>query len=78
MINVLNPASYSYPLNIDLESVLLAKENYASAPGNKLAMYQLKKAVYNTSLTLKAKQVSGELSSEVCDTVNDYIWGLLL
>lgn len=78
MGRVYDPKNYSYPLNEDMLLAYSLKEIFEQNPNDVFSKYKLKNAIYNVSLTLKAKRVTGELTPNVCDEIEDYFWGLIL
>lgn len=72
------PNDFPYPLNEDMQAVYDAKEVSDADPNNEAKFYALKKAIYETTLTMKSICIDGRLRPDKRDEIADYFWGFLL
>jgi len=73
-----DPNDFPYPLNEDMEAIYVAKEVSDAAPDDSAKFYALKKAIYETTLTMKSICIDGRLRPDLRDEMADYFWGFLL
>lgn len=55
-----------------------AKEVSDADPNNEAKFYALKKAIYETTLTMKSICIDRRLRPDKRDEIADYFWGFLL
>lgn len=72
------PNDFPYPLNEDMQAVYNAKEVSDADPNEEAKFYALKKAIYETALTMKSICINGRLRPDKRDEIADYFWGVLL
>ena len=72
-----DPKNYDIYLRDDMQKVEDAYEEYKADENNEKKYFELKQAIYNLSLSIKAQTVSGWISPSDAEEMKEYLSGNL-